>query len=152
MGEVYRSAKTQADFIPADVSVIAGQFVRLGSYTVKAGEVISVGYGAQSAQNEAQGRIFAKMMNTAGTPAELRGTIRLSVYSPLDRPIEIICEFRTEQLNTDPVNRTLQIPFPEDQAWISRDKKLVLEFNSDTTDTLSHTNSAFRMDTTQGVV
>lgn len=150
MGEVYRSAKTQADLISGDISCIAGQYVRLGTYVVKAGEMISVGYGAQSAMNEAQGRYFARLEDSAGNI--LSGTLRLSVYSPLDRPIEIIGEMRTEQLNTDPVDRTKQIPFPEDQAWITRDKKLVLEFCCDTTVTLTKSKSTVLMDTTQAVV
>jgi hypothetical protein len=154
MAEVYRSAFTKDKLInSATVQLVAAEFVKLGEYKVEAGEMVSIGYGQQSGQQNAQGRIYVDLKDNGVAPGlDLNGTVRLSVYSPQNRPIEILGEWRTETLRTDITDRTLQVPFPEDDLWISEDKKLVLEFASDGSEVLGKTNSTYIMDITQAVV
>jgi uncharacterized protein YneR len=148
----FRTAFTKAHLLDGDTAVTAGTFMKVGEYKVQAGEMVSMGFGQQSGQQNAQGRIFADLKNGATTPVDLNGTIRFSVYSAQDRPLEIISEYRTETLRTDVSDRTLQVPLPEDDLWISEDKKLVLEFQSDTSDTVTAANSTVIIDMTQAVV
>lgn len=147
----FRSAFTKADLMQGTTIVCsAGQFNRLGVYNVPAGEVVSPGYAGQSGQDNAQGRIYVKLQDA--TPAVANGLLRLSIFSPQDRPIEIIQEWRTETLNTSSTDRSLQVPFAEFDAWISEDKKIVLEFKPDAGVTLTTANCTVLMDTTKGTV
>lgn len=147
MGEIFRSAYTEAQLInDATVSVVEGQIIKLGEYKVEAGELITVGYGEQTGQNNAVGRVFMELKSDAD--AALNGMVRLSVYSPQNRPLKILGEFRTETLISGKTDRTLQTPFAEHSDWLSEDKKLVLEFISDSTATLSKANSDILMDMT----
>lgn len=149
----FRSAFTKADLITGDVALIQGQFIRLGSYAVQAGELVSPGYAGQSGQDNAQGRLYVDLKDNTATPgASVNGVLRLSIFSPQDRPLEIINEWRTETLRTSATDRTLQIPFPEFDAWVSEDKKIVLEFKADANATLGKVNSTLIMDCTKATV
>lgn len=147
MGKVFRSAWTEKNLVSAaTVSVVANQIIRLGEYVVQAGEVIALGYGEQSGQNTAQGRFFADLKSDADVV--LNGTVRLSIYSPQNKPLVTLAEYRTETLASGSADRSLQTPFPVMNDWASEDKKIVLEFISDTTATLSQANSDILMDIT----
>lgn len=151
MGEIYRSAFNKTTLITgATVAVNAGIFQKLGEYKVLAGELVSVGFGNRVGQEGAQGRIYIKLQNA--TPTQLQGTLRLSAYTAQDRPIEILGEWRTETLDTDAKNRTLMVELPEDDLWVSQDKKIVLEFKCDTSDTVSQAQSTILLDVTKAVV
>jgi hypothetical protein len=152
MGEVYRGAFTKTDLISAATkTTVAGEYVRLGVYTVQAGEIISIGYGMLSGQDNAVGRIYMDLKDGSATPAALNGTVRLSAFSAQDRPQEILFEARTEAINNNGTDRTKQMPFPEHDLWLTEDKKLVLEFCCDTAATLTKANCTILMDITRGV-
>lgn len=150
MPERYRSAFTKTELMSGDVVLTAGAWARLGSYEVKAGETISIGYGALSGMDNAIGRIYG-VMNTAAS-AEIKGKLRISIYSPQDRPIKIMHEWRTEVLNTSATDRTKQTPLAEGIEIITEDKKIVVEFLPDTSATVAKAQSTLIMDITQGVV
>lgn len=151
MAEIFRSALTQADLITsATTAVTAGQFVKLGERKIEAGELMAIGYGQESGQNNAQGRIHVLLKNAT---VEIKGTVRLQVYSPQNRPLAILGEWRTEVLSTGAGDRTKQVPLPEHSIWMSEDKKLVLEFMSDTTDSaLTKSTSTILIDITEEAV
>lgn len=145
---MFRSALTQNDLISAaTVTLVAGQFIKLGEYKIQAGEQISIGYGQQSGQESAQGRIFMDIRNA--TPTSIKGVVRLQVYSPQNRPLVILGEWRTETLSTGSGDRTKMVPLPEDIYSLTEDKKLVLEFMADATDTVTKTQSTILFDTTE---
>jgi hypothetical protein len=149
--EVYRSSMTEDEMIgKATVSVLTGVPTKLGEYVVRAGEMVSVGYGKQSGLHDATGRFFAKLLNAASV--ELRGKLRLSVYSPQDRPMMILAEYDTDIVNDNETDRTKQTPFPENAAWISEDKKLVLEFIAKADGTVDKSKSKVLFDVTQAVI
>lgn len=149
MAERFRSALVANDLISAaTVSVIAGQYVKLGEKKVEAGELLAIGYGQESGQNNAQGRIFMDIKDTTATPVAVKGTVRLQVYSPQNRPLVILGEWRTETLSSGANDRTKMIPLPEDVYFLSEDKKLVLEFLADANQTVSKTNTTILLDTT----
>jgi hypothetical protein len=151
--EQYRSSLSEQELInTATVSVLANQPVKLGEYVVRAGEMIMLGYESKAGLDDAVGRFYANIKDNAGTPVELQGKLRLSVFSPQDRPIQILAEFDTQIVNDNPTDRTKQTPFPANNIFLSEDKKLVLEFISRTTATVSKANSVILFDTTQAVV
>jgi hypothetical protein len=151
MAERYRSAFTKNDLITSASQVLVlGQYNKLGQYVVNAGETISIGYGALSGMDNALGRIYGVMKD--GSSVEIKGKLRLSVYSPQDRPMKIIWEMRTEAINTAATDRTKQSPLPEGVELVTEDKKIVLEFLPDTAGTLTKANCDLIMDITQGVV
>lgn len=151
--EIYHSSMTEDELIgSATVAVLAGQAVKLGEYKVQAGEVVMMGYGSKGGLDDAVGRIYANLKDNGATPAEMKGKIRFSVYSPQDRPLKIIHEFDLDIVNDNATDRTKQQPLPATGLFLTEDKKLVLEFISKTAGTLSKANSKILFDTTQGVV
>lgn len=147
----FRSAKTQNDLISATTVVAtAGQYQWLGSYQIMSGELLSIGFGSQSGQNDAQGRFFCSIMdNTASPGVAINGTVRLTVYTPQKRPLMILGEWRTETLSTGSGDRTKQVPLPESIYQLSEDKYLALEFMPDATATVGKANTKIVVDTTE---
>jgi hypothetical protein len=150
MGEVFRDALIEKDLInTTTVAVVSGTFIKLGERKVEAGEMLTIGYGSQAGQTDAVGRFYLSLKDTTATPVQLHGKVRLSVYSPQNRPLRILGEYRTETLlSGGTADRSLNTPLPENFTWLSEDKKLVLEFQSDTNATLSQANSDMLMDIT----
>lgn len=148
---MFRSALTQADLISAATTTVAvGQFNKLGERKIEAGESISIGFGSQSGQEAAQGRIFMDIRDSGVSPgAQIKGTVRLQVYSPQNRPLVILGEWRTETLASGSGDRTKQVPLPEDIYSITEDKKIVLEFMPDAAATVGKTNTIILLDTTE---
>jgi hypothetical protein len=150
MAERFRSALTEANLISAaTVAVVAGQTTKLGERKIEAGELLTIGYGEQSGQQDAVGRLYVSLKDTNATPVQMHGTVRFTVYTPQNRVHTVLCEFRTETLLYGGANdRALNVPLPENFNWISEDKKLVLEFTPDQSGTLSKVNSDLLMDVT----
>lgn len=145
-----RHALVAADLIDSSsVACTAGQFTKLGEYQVEAGEVVFIGYGAQSGQDNAQGRIYIKLQ-TSG-PAEISGLVRISLLGPQNTYIEEIGQWRTEALSSS-TDRTKQVPLPLLEPGASEDKKIVLEFDPDSTSTVSKADSTVRIDTSRELV
>lgn len=146
----FRSALTQSDLISAStVSVVVGQYNKLGERIIQAGELMTLGFGSQAGQESAQGRLFIDIRDNGVSPgAQLKGTVRLQVYSPQNRPLRILGEWRTETVSSGSGNRTLQVPFPVGHVWASEDKKIVLEFLPDAAGTVGKTNTVITIDNT----
>ncbi len=153
MAEIFRSAFTQADLINADtVACIAGNPIKLGEYVVPAGELVSIGYGTLNGQQNATGRIYADLQSlTDDVAAAVDGLVRISAFSPQDRPKEILREYRTETLRQNETDRTKQVPFEEHQLAVSEDKKIVFEFIADANVTVNKSKSKILMDITKQV-
>lgn len=153
MAERFRSALTAADLVgSATVTLTAGTPVKVGERKVEAGEMIAIGFGQETGQNNAQGRIFMDLKDTTATPVAIKGLVRLQAYSPQNRPIKILGEWRAEVLATGSGDRTKQVPLPEDIFYLPEDRKLVLEVIADSTQTLSKANSTIYLDTTTETV
>jgi hypothetical protein len=150
-GEIYRSAFTSNDLIgAASVACTAGQFNKLGEYQVQAGELVGLGFGDQSGQENAVGRLYMLLQTSA--PAAIPGTVRIQAYTPQNRPLEILAEFRTEAISQNATDRTKQMPLAFNNIFLSEDKKIFLEFNPDATATVAKANTTINMDITRGVV
>lgn len=146
--EAYQSAFTEKDLIPADVTLSAGIYNRVGAYTVQAGEAIELGYGSNGTQSDATGRIYMLLKSSS---AEIKGTVRLTLEDAQGRVLRYIAEYRTEALSAS-TDRTKQIPFPMTHIVGTEDKKFVLEFKPDAAATLAKAQSVVTMDITRMVV
>ena len=147
--EKFRSAFTKNELIDtATVVCVAGNPIKLGEYVVPAGELVAIGYGDQDGQDSANGRIYIDLQTST---ADADGLVRISAFSPQDRPYEILREYRTETLRQGAGDRTKQIPFPVHDLNISEDKKIVLEFIADAGVTVTKADSTILMDITKQV-
>jgi hypothetical protein len=151
--EKFSSAFTASTLIDADtVACVANSIIKLGEYQVPAGEELSIGYEQHSAQDTAVGRAYFDLKDGAGTPAVIPGMIRLTVYSPQNRPLRVLYEWRTEKAGQGASDMTLRIPVPESPYNIREDQKLVLEFIADAAATLTKANCTILLDVTKYVV
>lgn len=151
MGNGYTHGKlNRADLMAGDVVCNAGQYNKVGSYIVKAGEVIFMGYGASANMDNAVGRIYA-IAQTA-VPAEIKGTWLLQIESAQDIPLEVLGTWRTEDFNTSAADKTKQLPWPLMEPGVSRDKKLVLYFKPDATATMAAAQTTISFDITRLLV
>jgi hypothetical protein len=150
--EVFTTAFTEEQLISGDTLCKTGMFNKIGEYKVEAGETITIGQGS-GGYDSAIGRIFADLRDNSAAPgAKMTGKIRLSVWSPQDRPLWIMKEFHTSKLDTSATDVTKQTPLNEGDDVLTEDKKLVIEFRPDVEGTISKSQSTFVMDITQGVV
>jgi hypothetical protein len=155
--EQYRSSMNTGKILNtgATVTCLPNVPTKLGEYKVQAGEMIALGYGEQSGLDNAVGRFFADIRDNAVAPGgALNGVLRLSVFSPQDRPLQILAEYDTDIVNDNPTDRTKQTPFPFNKTFLSEDKKLVLEFISSAgaSVVVSQANSKILFDVTQAIV
>lgn len=133
----------------ADVALVTGSFQNIGEYEVPAGEEISIGEGIYDDQERATGRIYFKAIDDAA--AELKGTLRISAYSPQDRNLKILYEGRTERTSAS-TTRNLMQPLKEHPIALTKDQKLVLEFKPDRADTIDVSASSLILDVTKYIV
>lgn len=148
----FRSALTMADFMTSGstVSCTAGIPAQLGKRQIQAGELLSLGFGPQSGQQDSQGRIFIDIRDNGTSPgAVVKGKVRLTAYTPQMRPLVILGEYRVETLNANSSDRTKWLPLPESVYQLSEDKYLVLEFISDANSTVGANNSSCVIDITE---
>ncbi|UWG95517.1 hypothetical protein LPY66_11345 [Dehalobacter sp. DCM] len=151
--EKYGSTLITTDLIDsASPAVIASVPVKLGEYQVQAGEMIAIGQGSYGSQESAVGRIYMKIYDDTATAVAEPGLVRLSVWSPQNRPLMVLGEWRTEALESGATDRSLRIPLPESNVRITEDKKLVLEFISDADDALDRADCAIALDVTRYTV
>ena len=136
----YPSVLTESNCINADtVAVTKDVPIFLGSYTVQAGEAISLGIGKYESYEAANGRIYSKFQNA--TPAEVKGVFRISIWSAQNKPMKILKEFHTSQLNTNVEDLTKQMPLSEQYELLTEDKKLVFEFIPEADETIVKANT-----------
>lgn len=148
LGKQMRSAFTQNDLIVDSTAVVSSGWRKLGEYQVDAGERITVGFG-QGNQITAEGRIY--MLLQSGVDSPITGTLRVAYETAQDLPIEVIDEFRTEDL-TGGTSPTDKVVFNEHSTGITEDKKLVLYFKADADATVSLDDSSLNMSITKDLI
>lgn len=136
-----------ADLMSADTPVAANQYNRIGSYTVKAGEVIFMGFGSAGNMHDAVGRAYAKLQHD--TPGEMTGTWLIQIESAQDIPLEVLGTWRSEDFNTSATDKTKQLPWPMMQPGVSKDKKIVFYFRPDAAETIDISGSTISIDITR---
>jgi len=147
----YRSTLNQAQLMQgATVACPAGTFTQLGEYQVLPGDMIALGYSDLDDQSGAVGRIYVNLQNA--TPVVIPGTYRLALMSEADRQLSIEFECRMEISDTNPTDRTKQLPFEVSTTWLTNFKRFQLSFNPDVTTTVVLANSLVLVDITKEAV
>ena len=135
--------------ITGDIAIRAGQFTEIGCYTVPAGMAVEVGFGFQSAQDEAQGRIFIDLRKPGTAPGgEVNGLVRIELLDAQKRPVETLFESRTELLRQGAGDRTKQISLSETDAVARENKNIVIQVKPDADANISSANSTILIDAT----
>jgi hypothetical protein len=144
----FRSAFNKDIIKGASVACGAGVFTAIAEYTVKAQELIAMGYGKDAAQESAQGRIYMELCEAANTP--VAGTVRIAAYNSQRFHLITFDEFRTEALSTS-TDRTKQIPYPESGFDVSEDNIIMIEFMPDVAKTITKADSTVLIDITRTI-
>ena len=157
MGNTYRSNLIMTDIMQEDtVSLIQGEWTKIGEVVVKADELIGMGYGGNSAQNMAEGRIFLDLKDNSSTPAVIKGDFRIMLQSSQDIPIgtkPVWFEVNLDILRSGSSDRNGQIPFYFENLMLSKDKKFTFWVKcSESGKTLSKANSTALIDITKQLV
>lgn len=145
-----RDVFTANELISGDVLCPAGIPTKIGQYIVRAGELVSIGYGMESGQESAQGRIYAIFKDAGG--AEVPGVLRIMIESAQDYPLQPVDAWHTSALNSSATDRTKQIPSPERPYAVSQDKKICAYFIAEATATLKKADCKVLMDITRDIL
>jgi len=150
--DMYMTTLTQADLIDDDVTaVLAGVPIKLGEYLIPAGMELALGFARYDDLERASGRLYIELKDDTDTAAVENGKVRLSIWSPQDRPLRILYEGRTEIAGASTA-RNLMVPLPESVYNIREDQKLVLEFISDESDNIVKADCTIYVDCTIFIV
>lgn len=160
MANLYPGTFTANEVITmgSTVSLVAGVYTKIGEYIVKADEMVGMGKGAFSAQNEAIGRLFASFYDNSGTPVAITaGKFRVMTMSSQDIPIgsrPVLIDVDLPALTTGATTPEQRYIFPFDGLLLSKDKKFVFFIKNTTSSavTLSKANSTVLMDITRALI
>ena len=130
----FRGVLLEANMLDADIATNTTSFVEVGRYTVPAGVGVSLGYGPQSGQDSAAGRIYCDL-NAAG-PVDVDGVVRLVAIDPREMVVETLFECHTSQLRTSATDRQQQLPFPEHAVILTEDYVLSFQIRGDAVATI----------------
>lgn len=139
------------------VALVPGQYVTIGELVVKADELVGMGYGPYTAQDQAAGRIFADFKDNSGTPAAITGKFRIMMVSSQNIPVgsaPVVLDVDCSALRSGSGNRTEQIPFAFNDLLLSKDKKFVFQImeTGSSAQTVSKANSSVLMDITRAMI
>lgn len=140
------------------VTLLPGVYNKVGQYVVKADELVGIGRGSYSAQNDAIGRLFATFYDNSGTPVAItNATFRIMLMSSQDIPIgakPVYLDVDCSQLTLGATNPEDRFVLPFDGVLLSKDKKFVfyIKNNGAASVTLSKANSTVAMDITRALI
>ena len=139
-----------------NVSLTPGVYTKIGEYKVQADELVGIGRGSYSAQNDAVGRIIANFKDSAGN-AITSGKFRIMLVSSQDIPIgqkPVWIDVDLNQLTLGATNPTEKYVLPFDGTLLSRDKKFQFFIMNTTSSavTLNAATSSVLMDITRALV
>jgi hypothetical protein len=117
----------------ATVVLTSGQYNRLGTFTVPAGQVCRFGANEAYAGTATGATAYLKVCDA--TNAAITGTVRFVVSNSTGTRTSVVLEQRTEKLSASQTDRTLAQLIPEMGVAAQRDDLLYIEFKPDTTST-----------------
>lgn len=157
---IYPGTFTKNDVVTegATVTLVPGNYTKIGEYVVKADEGVGLGRGPYDSLNAAIGRLYAEFKDNAATPNVITdGTFRVMLQSSQDIPIgqkPVFVDVDLSQLLLGKTNPAERFVLPFDGTMLSRDKKFVFYIKNNTSSaiTLSKANSTVEMDITRALV
>lgn len=152
---VYRSTLKISEVMDKDtVALIKDQYVNIGEVVVKADELIAIGYGNDNTQQNAQGRIFAALMDAEGN--EIEGKLRIMMASSQNIPVgnpPVLLDVDLCTTRQGENDRIGQIPMPCSNQMLSKDKKIQFFVMADKDgQTVSKEKSVLLLDITRTLV
>jgi len=136
----YQRVLDKSDFgWTADVSVTAGQWNKLGTFTCPAGLNVSVG-------RRFDGYAYAYMYTTA----QVHGKIRIVATNPQETIKKTVLEFNTRSCG-DATDKTKKPFVPLRLPWVSQDSKLILEYYPEANQSLVVASCVILIDATQRI-
>ena len=156
-GVLYPGSFTEKEVCSeGNVSLTPGVYTKIGEYKVQADELVGIGRGSYSAQNDAVGRIIANFKDSAGN-AITSGKFRIMLVSSQDIPIgskPVWIDVDLNQLTLGATNPTEKYVLPFDGTLLSRDKKFQFFIMNTTSSavTLNAATSSVLMDITRALV
>lgn len=152
VGVPFKKTLTVSDFSgigDGDVTVTAGTYTTIGTYTVGAQRAATVGQGSIQNDPVNQGKIFIDLED--GTAADLDGWVRVVLANANETRTEVVLELRTERLSENPTDDTKWFHQPEFPLKVGEDSKILIQFKADGsgTKTVSATNSKIYLDITE---
>ena len=157
VGQLYPGSFTQNEVCSeGDVALTPNVYTKIGEYKVQADELVGIGRGSYSSQNEAIGRIIANFKDTTGA-AIVNGKFRIMLVSSQDIPIgskPVWLDVDLNQLTLGATNPAEKYVLPFDGTLLSRDKKFqfFIMNTKNASVTLDASESSILMDITRALV
>lgn len=157
IGVLYPGSFTQKEVCSeGDVALTPGVYTKIGEYKVQADELVGIGRGSYSAQNDAVGRIIANFKDSSGN-AITSGKFRIMLVSSQDIPIgqkPVWIDVDLNQLTLGATNPAEKYVLPFDGTLLSRDKKFQFFIMNTTSSsvTLDASACSVLMDITRALV
>ena len=151
-GNGFEQILTYTDFVTttdSDITMSTTEFKRIGTFTVGAQRLYHWGSGLTNTEN--QGRIFMQNAETDGST--FHGTVRFIQTNAQETVSFVVIERSTRALNGSQVDKTQQIPLPEQTQFplIGEDSKLAVDMRGENThvrDTSDSTNNIWLLPVT----
>lgn len=125
----------------ADVVMLAGEWNRIGAYTVEAGMEYCMG-------RRDDGYVYIMMDHTDS--AQFHGRIRFVVANPAETRREVVAEYGTRTMG-DASDKTKKPRFPLSPPWVTQDSKIIVEIDPESDKTLDFGLSLSAIDLTSRV-
>lgn len=156
--KLFRDTLNTGDVIGSStVSLVKGQYVTIGELTVKADELVGMGYGSYTAQDTASGRIYADFKDSSNPAVAIEGKFRIIMLSSQNIPVgasPVVLDVDCAALRNGSGSRPGQIPFNFNDILLSKDKKYAFQIlnTAANAQTLSLANSSVLMDITRALI
>ena len=132
----FRDVLKVANFMTANVELVADKWCDLGSYKVGAAQSVNVGYGVDNLPENA-GFLYVKLIDTAtGT---IKGKFRILIRDANEVGKATLFNEDLDRLSGDKNDRAKMIMLPEDTSVsANEDEKISLQVYPDDTTTLDY--------------
>lgn len=120
------------DFFSANVSVVAGKWNPLGTFTVDAQEEYLFGQGAKGDNPHNQGYAYVLLKDNQGTPLEVPGKVRLVRSNAHESRMDTVLEKAEAVMHGSKTDVNSRMPLPlQNHKPAKKDDKLMLTFMPD---------------------
>ena len=157
-GAWYRACWGASDVIgAATVTLVKNEWKEIGTVTVPADQLIGLGYGPQSGQDDAVGRIFMDLVDNTASPVDIAGLFRIMITSSNDLPLgsrPVLIEYDLNTLRLGASDRAGRLPIPFTGIMLSKDKKFkfLVKNTASSAQTLELADSLVEIDITKQMV
>lgn len=135
----FEKTLTLSDMTSTNTSVKSGTWVKIFEYRVGAQQMATWGAGAIQGGVDNRKIAYLKLQNS--TPSEIKGWVRLVIADANEVRKVVVFEERTERLSASKTDKTQAYLLGEYPIKAKEDSKLIIEFKSDSDDTIDVSKS-----------